>query len=193
MEKHNISYERVNHLLAISAGYLINELAINTKDFIFTLKFSDYVKSQLHLNMLQMFNRDIKVYKNAYDYLNGDARYEKQVIQVIKYFYSDIIGFLRNNPNNLYFEVITDIQLPKMQYINCDYKGVYDSMLDLLSQDFKSFGEAESYYNNHKQLHKFIPYFNRVDEIAQKIDSYCAIYILANYGTNKIISWEVAK
>ena len=75
------------------------------------INFIEYVKSQLHNNVVtDFFNRNIFAYLNAYKFLKGEIFLEDEALKVMHYFYKDIANFLIKNPAdmNVYITINSD-------------------------------------------------------------------------------------
>lgn len=108
-----LQYERLNHILIISklGNQLSNyDLYVPEKDY--EIKFSDYVKSQIHLNIVdRLYDRRFSDYVNTLFFLRGNTTYFEDAMKVLYYFYSDIYDFLCNNPNNVRVYLDVDAEL----------------------------------------------------------------------------------
>lgn len=62
-----------------------------------TFTFENYVKSQLHLQVVpDLYNRDIFTYAKALEYLRGNDQYLLECSYVLKYFYQDMTNMICN-------------------------------------------------------------------------------------------------
>lgn len=138
-----IPYERMAQLVAISAVKKNVEsmksalpiLTISKRRM--TVAFSDYVKSQLHLNTItEIFSRDLSDYAKTLHFLQGDAKYVDEACKVLRYFYTDLAGFLINNLEDIQLSVVVDADfgedLPE-EFV--DVIAVRSQLLDLVSDD----------------------------------------------------------
>lgn len=85
-----------------------------------TLKFKEYLKSQLHSNIITpLYQRDIFNYADALKFINGDDRYFDAYKVSIKYFYRDIGNMLGNllPKVNEFFELI-DFNIPRSEILD---------------------------------------------------------------------------
>lgn len=190
MESVDVLYERIDHIIAISSGKFHNTLSVEPTK-ILKIAYSDYVKSQLHLNIVtDLFDRPIIQYKKANDFINGDIRFRKAALKVLEYFYTDVINFLRYNRYNVKLELIVDTNIiSTAQYY--DYNEIKNSLIELSKKQFSNFEEILEYVTDNKQLCRILDYTSNREKIAQKIDSYSIITILLNHKYGKSLSWEV--
>lgn len=190
MDSVDVLYERIDHVLAVSSGKFHNTLSVKP-DKVLKISYSDYIKSQLHLNIVtNLFGRPIHLYKKAYDYLAGDIRHVKTAQKVLEYFYEDIINFLKYNKHNVKIELIVDVKLPnKIKEYN--YSEIKEGLLKLKSSDFKNLGEALAFLEDNPKLNSVIDYINNRATIMDRLDSYCVIAILLNHKIGKSLVWEV--
>lgn len=190
MEKVDILYDRMDHIIALSAGHCQTFLTVSPSN-ILKIRYSEYVKSQLHLNIVnQLFDRPVELYKQAYDYLCGNKVYHKAAGEVLTYFYKDIINFLYYNKYNVKVELITDINSDGKKYF-CDYQKYKDSLTDLANRTFSDFHEILEYVQENKSISKVCDYVTRIENIPERIDSFTAIAILTKYKPGRYIEWEV--
>lgn len=100
-----LPYERFDQILLIAASRdVMSSIVIPSQDL--ELDFSEYVSSQLHLNVTtDLFGREMQEYYHAYLFLRGDQGYQEDVVRVLGYFYTDVAMFLENNPCNLRVQI----------------------------------------------------------------------------------------
>lgn len=112
-----LRFERLNQVITISTVPIDNKILdrLDVKSDLF-IKFSDYVKSQLHLNLVtDLLHRNINEYFNAYKYLTGDLSCFNDCITVVKYFYYDLAHFLLNNKSDIQLDLEIDaINIPSL-------------------------------------------------------------------------------
>ncbi|MEQ2647065.1 hypothetical protein [Anaerobutyricum soehngenii] len=109
-----IKFEKMNQLIVISAkgdNPVYRERFKVTQANNLKINFIEYVKSQLHNNVVtDFFNRNIFAYLNAYKFLKGEIFLEDEALKVMHYFYKDIANFLIKNPAdmNVYITINSD-------------------------------------------------------------------------------------
>ena len=99
-----LKFEKMNQLIVISAkgDNSIYQEKFKVKANNLTINFIEYVKSQLHSNVVtDFFGRNIFAYLNTYKFLKGEIFLEDEAIKVLNYFYEDIANFLIKNPLNM--------------------------------------------------------------------------------------------
>ncbi len=116
-----VGYERIGHLVAVSAlkpSDRLPDLKVWTSDI--SIDFFDYVKSQVHLNLVDdLYRRPLQEYVKAMRFLNsGDACYKESALRVLRYFYHDMGRFLVKCENDIQFfiQVPDSLGLPVMEY-----------------------------------------------------------------------------
>ena len=116
MELH---YERIAQVIALSAVG-DTDLSISSryiKEGKIKIKFSEYVKSQVHLNIVHgLYGRSLKEYVETLYFLQGKTSKRATALKVLKYFYEDAARFLINNKDNIHLELVVDtenFELPK--------------------------------------------------------------------------------
>lgn len=191
MEKSVIGFERVDHLISIASGKITPDLFITTDD-ILVVRYSDYVKSQLHLNMTsQLFERSSMLYKAAYDFIEGDYSLEGEAEKVLELFYHDMINFLLHNEANVKIECVTDINFTHKYVRYYNYTRQYEHLQQLCSKHFESFDDASKYVQENKSISYVLDYMQNVQDIERRLDSFCAISLITNYKAGIIPQWEV--
>lgn len=188
-----IRYERMNHILAMGAPEIGRQFDIQIQDTIVVV-FSEYVKSQLHMNILELLNlkRDIFDYKKAYDYLVlGELRYQRECQKVLNFFYEDITAFLVHSQNNFKIEVKDDSGLYERRKRNIEYKEVRAQIEQLASLQGLDFEKALLFVKENKKLVSILDYVTAKEELQNKLDSYTAVAIMRERDRN-LVQWEVS-
>lgn len=188
-----IRYERMNHILAMGAPEIGRQFDIQIQDTMIIV-FSEYVKSQLHMNILELLNlkRDIFDYKKAYDYLVlGELRYRQECQKVLNFFYEDITAFLVYSRNNFKIEVKDDSGLYERRKRNIEYKEVRAQIEQLASLQGLDFEKALLFVKENKKLVSILDYVTAKEELQKKLDSYTAVAIMRERDRN-LVQWEVS-
>ena len=167
-----LNYERIAQLIAVSAisrdSALMRQLRVDLKEF--SVQFSQYVKSQVHLNIItDLYSRNMSEYVKTLHYLNGDLSYKDDAKRVLSYFYQDMAHFLVNNPENVKLRIIVDTQIGKDVHVNLD--SIISEFRRVLNDASKESLESFQY--------SFI--FDDVDNLEDaltKIDSYVLAAVL---------------
>lgn len=113
-----LQFERVAQIVAVASfdrnDAVLQHLCVSNEQF--ELSFSEYVKSQIHLNVVgDLYGRRLQEYVQANHYIRGEKSYLEQAKAVLRYFYRDVAQFLINNPKNVRMGIITDgMHLPKL-------------------------------------------------------------------------------
>lgn len=113
-----LKFERLNQIITISSVRIDNRILdrLLVTDALY-IRFSDYVKSQLHLNLVSdLYHRDVGDYFDAYQYLTGNTAYLKECLRVVRYFYHDMAHFLINNRDVVEIELVVDA--PNIESLN---------------------------------------------------------------------------
>lgn len=176
-----IGYERVDHLIAIAAASsrkssICKNYPITTENLL--IKYSDYVKSQVHLNISSdLYDRPLSVYVNALRYLRGDKKYYAFALKVLRYFYLDISKFLINNKCDVRLRVLIDVDLglPERKY---SFVDVQEEIVEMLSSQSSGLLRES----------KFASIFDDCEsapELKEKLNSYTIAAILKYEGKQK--------
>lgn len=138
----DLLYERIAQLVAVSAisksgsignvqDKTLNRLRVQPQEL--TIKFSEYVKSQVHLNIVaDLYDRSISEYAKTLSYLNGDVVYSEEAEKVLGYFYQDMANFLINNPDDVKLNLIVDAEFRSSEVV--DLSVVKNSLLHVLNE-----------------------------------------------------------
>lgn len=181
MEKNIIRFERVGHLLSVAAsksnGLDLKDLMLDTQGVIFSISFSDYVKSQIHLNLVtRLFSRDIRDYKYALDYISGQVPFNETVKEILIYFYTDMLHFLEINEYDCNLELVNDVQMP----INCnlDFASVSAEF-----QEFYTQLQSLDFDNTYELLKsskfaEIIDYMDSIKAVEERLNSFTTIAYL---------------
>lgn len=166
-----LRFERLNQIITISAVRIDNRVLerITVRDNLI-INFSDYVKSQLHLNLVtDFFGRDIVSYYNAYQYIMGDKTHYRDCLKVIKFFYTDMANFLCNNPDPVDLSLIIDIDGFKSLDLENGKNIVKEELLSILSIDNSKdlFDKIKS-----SEYSFIIDYADDKDDLEKKINNY---------------------
>lgn len=156
----------------------LSELMLNDQDVIFQVIFSDYVKSQIHLNIVTgLYGRDIREYKYTLDYLNHRVPYGDMVKKVLGYYYSDMFAFLANNRYNCHLDVGVDIEELKSSNVTFDTAKVQlDTFLDEVQN--KTFDEVYLLVQA-ISFGKVLDYVDSLEALKEKKDSINTMVYLA--------------
>jgi hypothetical protein len=187
-----VTYERVDHLLAIASAKLSEQLDINGEEYLYVVPFSDYIKSQIHLNVTnRLYNRDSRLYKAAYDYLIGESTNAESLNPILEFFYSDMKDFLLHNKYNIRLELDINVEVPDTKKVSYNYGDIRTELLCTANENFSDFNDARLWLKKHHYAENVMQYVNSNTELFNKIDSYTAIAILSDNLGKKNIKWEV--
>lgn len=146
-----LTYDRVLQLLlvAYSIGDVCgNRISIHEQKL--TLKYSDYVKSQLHLPVISGFyepwERSIFQYANALDYLEGDQSKREDALIVARYYYEDMANFLLKNRSEVH--LTTDLSELGLADVHEDFKTLKAGLLKIIKKSALEYAQ----YNNDATL-----------------------------------------
>lgn len=79
--------------------YQVNSFIVNSYKLQYTdlfkicpnISLENYIKSQLHCNIVTpIYNRNLQIYKEAYEYLKDNKYFKSSFQQVIKWYYTDL-------------------------------------------------------------------------------------------------------
>lgn len=188
-----LQYERIAQLIALAAISRTNEEVLqqfSVRGSVETfsngmpvqeprqlvVRFSSYVKSQIHLCIVKdLFGRSIIDYINAARYLQGYRIYRENAEKVLRYFYEDMSRFLINNPYNIMFWIIADVDFEVESVSVAEVRREFEQLLE-------SSGSSELYakISGFKYAH-MVDNLSCVDSLQDaraKIDSYVVAAIL---------------
>lgn len=100
----------------------------------YEIRFSDYVKSQIHLSISNILNRNINDYLDAYLFLKGDKSKIEAARKVLLFFYEDIAQFLIQNSAqvSVFVNVDIDLGLPEEKIDVVDLENELGEVLNQL-------------------------------------------------------------
>lgn len=203
----DLQYERMAQLIALSAlskhASLISQLEVrstandlngNTVPRGLLVSYSNYVKSQMHLCIVEdLFGRSLFDYAGALKYLNGFKSYRVQAEKVLRYFYTDMSAFLVNNPENIFLKIVVDLDFTEdivdVQSVKLEFKTILDSIQKP---------------NLYQLVSKFryaciIDNIDNANDALAKIDSYVVAAILAEQAKQedvkmlRMVNWDVVE
>lgn len=134
----NITYEHMLQFIVIAKSRGdIHGHRIDILEQKLTITYTEYVKSQMHLNVISGFYQDnersIFEYANALDFIEGDSSKRSDALKVLNYFYTDMSDFLLKNDNVVYLDAVLDIDLG-IDEISINYQEQKNLFVELLKQ-----------------------------------------------------------
>lgn len=171
----DLCYERLSHLIAlatldpndsVSKAFLLQEDLVTDRDI--TIRFSNYVKSQLHCYISEAISKkSFFKYINAYNYMNGDTQYYNDAMELLRCFYTDMATFLLHSNLDLHVTLIADINLDSVW--KADTNKTKNEMLDLYNHSklpaFKEYLDTFKYP-------WIIDCIDSIDDVINRIDNY---------------------
>ena len=154
------------------------------------MNFEQYVKSQLHLNVVHdLFDRDILMYAKALDYLKGDKKQEQVAKEVLFWFYEDVYMFLIRNPQS----VVCKVEVPKdlfsdIKRIDYDIQSIKQKLLNFVEETTKQ-SKPEQMLELLQQF-EFAEMFDEVEkleDIKLKLDNFAVAAMLKKSRETKTI------
>lgn len=174
-----VPYERVSHFLAIAKKFNIFHYDIDCSEPM-CIKFSDYVKSQIHLNFVSdFFDRSILPYKRVFDSFEGEICDNTEYLKVLRYFYDDLGRFYVNCSYDIPLTFDIDVAMD-IESVSVDFSKVREKLLKLTQTKPSSF---ESALTTAVEYAEFMPLFDKIsefDDMSGRINNYAMAVILAN-------------
>lgn len=170
-----LSFERIAQIIAIAAvGSKNSSISRFYLESDAEIKFSEYVKSQVHLNVVNgLFHRQLREYVETLWFLSGKTIYEKSALNVLRYFYSDIANFLINNGEqlNLFIKIDTD-------YFNLERVEIdFEETTSLLRSDYEKVKSGELDIAKWKYA-PILDHIRDADDLEKKFTSYAFAHVL---------------
>ena len=185
----NVSFERMAQIVAISAfgkDSRMSQYNLQTNKVMFT--FSEYVKSQIHLNVVSgLYGRSLGDYVKTLQFIRGAAEHREVARQVLNFFYTDIANFLINNTADILATVVVDCDFddPKIKYD-------LNEEVDNVSTSFKLVQSKEVTIQDWEYSDIFDIIIN-VEDFQKKMNSYTLARLLLHaIDTNTIVESEVS-
>lgn len=171
MDITDLKYNRILNLLFVSKikqAEIRNAIGVSKQNF--RINLIDYVKSQLHLNVITRFypERNIFDYYKALVFLEkGEIEYKKYTEKMVRYFYEDMGLFALNNVAPVMIDLIIDPKLELEEEV-VDYKEVYDKVRHLMeiSMDSTCCLDASKFEEIRKIIENF-KYATFLDKISK--------------------------
>lgn len=173
-----VGYERIGQLVAVSATLKTSvDLSVANKEL--DIDFLNYVKSQVHLNISDdLYHRPFREYIDALRFLTkGYEMYQCSAEKVLRYFYSDMAGFLIKNPNNVKLCIRVGNQLP-LPVARFSLTEVKRELEELASVDSVEALESSQYP-------EILDAVKSKEDLLTKLDSYAVAAVLGRAATQK--------
>lgn len=185
----NVSFERMAQIVAISVfgkDSKFSQYNLKTNKVKFT--FSEYVKSQIHLNVVSgLYGRSLGDYVKTLQFINGAAEHKEVARKVLNFFYTDISNFLINNTADILATIIIDCEFD-------DLKIKYDLEKEVadVSTSFDLVQNKEVAIQDWEYSDIFDIIVN-VEDFKKKMNSYTLARLLLHaIDTNAIVESEVS-
>ena len=171
-----LTYNRVLQLLVIAYSNSKNIASkIHVKKQPITLRFSDYVKSQLHLNVISGYyavskKRNIYEYEYAMEFLEGDSSQLQAARRVLSYFYEDMSSFLIKNNEEIQLSIIVDVDL-RIASEQVMFDGAKQQLLGVLGAAVSQNNSIQDVLTEHSQrLLKDVPKYTSILESVKQFE-----------------------
>lgn len=176
-----IGYERIGQLVAVSATLKTSvDLSVANKEM--SVDFLNYVKSQVHLNISDdLYHRPFREYVDAFRFLTkGYEMYQHSAEKVLRYFYSDMAGFLIRNPTNVELKISIGDELP-LPITKFGIDSVKQELRKLASVDSVEALESSQYP-------EILDVVKSKEDLLVKLDSYAVAAVLGRAARQKELS-----
>lgn len=176
----DLQFDRIAQIIAIAA--IDGNKSISTF-FVkgeLRIKFSEYVKSQVHLNVVHgLFNRSLKDYVETLYFLQGKSSNRTAALRVLQYFYDDLANFLINNGEEIYLTVEVDTDLFKLPKVEYSIKELRDELLNGFDEVLCGGKEINGW-----KFATVLDYAKNADDIKAKAGSYAIAWFLKSQNAN---------
>lgn len=167
-----LQYERFNQLVAVAMSRtkdsVESRFVVSSRNL--EVAFSEYVKSQIHLNIsAELCNLPIALYVDTLRFIDGVKGCKNSALKVLRQFYLDMSGFLIKNPDNINLHVAVDCELG-IPVINYDYPMVKEQLLGFSTSADRGLLDSD--------FVEIIDYVDNINDLNEKIDSYTVAAIL---------------
>lgn len=174
MELH---FERMAQVIAIAAvgseDKGISRFYLKSGDV--QICFSEYVKSQVHLNVVRgLYGRSLQEYVEALRFLQGKTSNVEQATAVLRYFYKDLAYFLINNGDDIELNVKVDTDLFSLPRVKFDPV----KMGEELRTEFEQLRANEFKGVENWRYAPVLDYIRDADDLEAKCKSYAFAQIL---------------
>lgn len=121
-------------------AYIVNSYKLtytHIMDYSPQISFLDYVKSQLHTNIVgELFGRSVTSYINTYEYLMGNEQQVSSFKQVVSWYYKDLASCILNSVGtfNSDFSILENSNIPQKHLgtSKVSIKGIHNDLNKLL-------------------------------------------------------------
>lgn len=173
----DLGYERMAHVLTIAT---LDPEDVNAQDFKLnpkqttdrdiTIRFSNYVKSQIHCYIGEIIGKkSFLTYVNAYHYLNGEKQYYNDAIELLHCYYIDMATFLLHSSINIQLTLVVDIDLDDVWEANI--METKKSIAELFAYSKSPDSNFKKYLDNSKYAW-LLDFVSSAEEGEQKLDNY---------------------
>lgn len=172
----DLQFERIAQIIAIAAvGGTDKGISVYfVKAGEIKIRFSEYVKSQIHLNVVHgLYNRSLKEYVETLYFLQGRTSRRASALRVLGYFYDDLANFLINNGNDIKLSIVVDTELFDLERVTLSIDELKDDLLknfDRVSDESIPIGSWE--YST------ILDFVEDANDVRNKASSYALAYAL---------------
>lgn len=168
-----VGYARFNQLIAVSAAK--SKDSVDKRFYVtrtdLSVRFSDYVKSQVHLNISSdLCNQPLSVYVNAYRFITGRLESRDSALTALGQFYSDMANFLIKNPFDVNLHIIIDCDVTP-------FNGSYD-INEVKSVILRAVHDSSDAALRNFEFAGIIDHVDSLSDLTNKINSYSTAAVL---------------
>lgn len=187
-----LTYDRMLQLFIVANAIQPISSTINVRKQDLTIKFSEYVKGQVHLNFITGLNA-LGIHRSIYDYQkalhfirDGQKKYYESTLKVLSYFYEDMCNFLIKNREevNVTLDVDVELNLPVkhvslsevrydlMKIIKCSYlSAVAEPKMELFSGEWATVDVSDCDLYTLLQECKYTSLFSECNNTVAQLES----------------------
>lgn len=176
----NLQFERIAQIIAIAA--VGGDKGISTFFIKGTIeiRFSEYVKSQVHLNVVHgLYNRSLKEYVETLYFLRGKSSNRSSALKVLRYFYEDLSNFLINNGEEIHLIAVVDSDMFGLPKVKCSV----DELKSELLSEFNSILDGSLTISGWK-FASILDYAKGADDVKEKAGSYATAWFFKSQNDN---------
>ncbi len=190
-----LKYERISHLIALATiepnnskkiGLALDESEVTDRTL--SIRFSDFVKSQLHYYMdIKLCKKGFLKYVHAFEYCSGNIAYKNDAFELLRVFYENLAMFLLHCDINLRISVDVDLNIDDEWRVN--FNDTKNSIHELLQSSRMPSPMFKEYLDNSKYAW-IVDFIDSADDGERLIDNYAtAASILEMLQDSKIYKY----
>lgn len=181
----DLPFERIAQIVAIAAvgGNERSIVDYNVERGEVGIRFSEYVKSQVHLNVVHgLYGRSLHEYVETLYFLGGKSICRESALRVLDYYYKDLAEFLAKNSE--------EVQL--VLSIDTDLFGLPKKVYDIDELKAKLLNDVDGVVSGAIPLEEWeyadmLDYADSIEDIRGRAKNYALAWLLKKQSHSKVL------